>query len=195
MLLKLENQHRKYLDWCFHYILTHQDNTKRYQWIDRLNFNEIFSILQLQEIFYQQGYQLEIKKLIYPNLYGPSIITLDDLDFVVLLDWRDDLVFIEHPIRGKEQISWPRQNNQYLEMLIIEPIQILFCKHNLITQIRHFVINKFFSKQYLGGFLMVLLFIYELFSLIEPVLLNLIIEHMDLFGSYSELVLPFFLLF
>ncbi len=176
-------------EWCFQYLLTYWQNNTDLAWVDKL---KNAPMAKIQKIFYDKGYQLNVEHVSSKNLLHqpcPVIVRLIQDEYVVLKSINSNDVCLIYPVIGTVKMTWLEFECIYSgEQISIVKASMMLHKGRLSQQMITDVLKKLAALGWLGWGILSILVAYEIFSLIEPVLLNVVIEHLDLFGSQWELL-------
>jgi len=176
-------------EWCFQYLLAYWQNNTDLAWVYKL---KNLPMARIQKIFYDKGYQFNIEHVSSRNLLHrpyPVIVRLVQDEYVVLKSIHSNEVCLIYPITGNAKMTWLEFECIYSgEQISIVKATMMLHKGRLSQQMITDVLKKLQALGWLGWGILSILVAYEIFSLIEPVLLNVVVEHLDLFGSQWELL-------
>lgn len=176
-------------EWCFHYLLAYWQNNTDLSWVDKLKNAPMDKI---QKIFYDKGYQFNVEHVSSTHLMHqlcPVMLRLIKDEYVILKSINSNEVCLIYPISGNVKMTWLEFECVYSgEQISIVKATMMLNKGLLSHQMIKDVLKKLATLGWLGWGILSILVAYEIFSLIEPVLLNVVVEHLDLFGSQWELL-------
>jgi ATP-binding cassette subfamily B protein RaxB len=181
-----------HLLWCFQYVLKKYSVSMALDDLERIcrYWPESYQIAK--QLFLTHGLYLNTERLFNPQLLhdeGFLIVEFNQFMFVVSKNNKGEFV----QLLGKESdmvLSSLTQLDILSQKSCIQlmPTAINVKNPQLSVQIIRFVLRKMLDFPFLCLMLLSSLLFYEIFSLIEPILLNVVIEHMDFFGSPKELI-------
>ncbi len=145
-----------------------------------------------KHLFLKHGLYLETGVFFNPQLLdgeGFLVVEFNQYMFVMTKNNKGDLI---HLVGRESQmvLSAPNQLDVLSQKACIQliPTAIHVKSPQLSVEIIRFMFRKLKNFPFLCLMLLSSLLFYEIFSLIEPILLNIMIEHMDFFGSPKELI-------
>jgi ATP-binding cassette subfamily B protein RaxB len=175
-----------HLIWCLQYLSSQLGYHLK---LDRLKGEHDWE--RIQSLFRYNGYTLQVCRNSRPEAltaHVPGILKVKNLNYVLLHRVTNKWVWIEDKDSGMMQIE-TSEFGAYFEPIIvlIKPTAIFYDKPKLNWQIIRFVLKKCGQFKSLSMTVFAVLFFYELFSLVDPILLNIVVDNLDLFGSRVDL--------
>lgn len=156
---------------------------------------ETFNFPSLQKWMAYHGYKIERKsyhRASLFNLFNPVMVLTHNKDCLLVSSVSHSKICYQTHTQDNYCVSW-----EIFEALLpkecIEISKFSFPPHSgsLSLQVIKLAWGKFLSVPGFSILFSVLLISYELFSLIEPILLNFLIENLDVFGNRIELLILF----
>lgn len=178
--------------WCFQYILKKYSISIELVYLEQISKTWPKSCQVAKNLFLKYGLYLDVEQLFSPqwlHAEGEIVVEYQQSMFVIGKDNKDDEIYL----LGKESkivlsaVNHLDSLSQHLCIRLI-PRAINAKNPQFSVEIIRFVFRKIMKFPFLCLSLLSSLLFYEIFSLIEPILLNMVIEHMDFFGSIKELI-------
>ena len=184
MMVEL-NEYSSDLQWCLHYMM-------RY-WQHEVAIESPQSIEDLTQVMMKAGYQLETKDWQLEDVSHmscPFLLKTKTNGCVVVLKMDKKRIWVEYPHLGKA--SYPiDQFHHYFDnqMYVIYPLFSYDFQKNIGMQIGKFAFKRWFQSPIIGGVILFFMVLYEMLSLIEPLCLNVLVQHASIVNHMKDVAI------
>lgn len=187
-----------HLRWCFIYLVNFLGKQPNIDWLKTINLQDNHVWENLKPVFQTHGYSLNVisqSLLLNMNTPIPVILRQKNSKYVILQEINHACVGIKSLNAEVMQVAI-HEIDAFFDPIIIqlEYSPLFYDKPQLNKQIISFVIRQCVKFKTLSFVSIFVLFFYELLTLLDPILLNIVVEHLDLFASTKDLLITLSLL-
>ena len=178
--------------WCFQHVLKKYAVLVAWHDLEKICKHWPESSQAAKHLFFEHGLYLELGCLFDPQMLqndGEIFIEFNQSIFIISKGKNKDLFYLLGKDSRLELISSIQAQSVLNQPCFrVVPKALDMQSPKLSRQIIKYVFKQMINLPWLGVVLLLSLVFFEIFSLIEPILLNFVIERMDLFGDLKELI-------
>lgn len=183
MMLEI-NEYSTDLQWCVHYMM-------RY-WQHDAHIDAIQSIEEMGNILLKEGYLFEKRKWAHEEielLSLPFLLKTRAGGYVVVLKQDTKRIWVEYPHIGKASYDLVHFEHYFCDDVYqMMPINFYDFKHNIGYQLGKRAFKRWFKAPLMGFVVLLLVLLYEFVSLIEPICLNVLVQHASVINHVKDML-------